>query len=139
MREGFLVRKRNFNIDFIQIFDNIGDGEFFEGFHHSLFDLGKVALAQITFPYLFWFVFPTLQQFTKIFTKRVPPHCFYRPVRLIGLVIFTPAGSLAQVSPITRPIAGAQESLGINKGLQKINRMIVNPLPIFGKKLGHTA
>ena len=139
MREGFLVRKRNFNIDFIQIFDNIGDGEFLELVHHSLFDLGKVALAQITFPYLFLFTLPALQQFTKIFTKRISPHCFDGPVRLLGLVIFAPASGLAQVSPISSPITGTLKTFGINKSFQKINRMVVKPLPIFGKKLSHTA
>ena len=41
------MRKRNLDIDFIQIPANIIDGEFIEWVHHSLFDLGKVVLAQI--------------------------------------------------------------------------------------------
>jgi len=139
VREGFLVGKRNFNIDFIQIFDNITDGEFIKRVHHSLFDLGKVALAQITFPYLFWFALPTLQQFTKIFTQWIPPHCFDGPIGFFGLIIFAPASGLAQVSPIRGFVTGTQETFGINKGFKKINRMIVNSLPIFGKELSHTA
>jgi len=35
------------DIDFIQIFDNITDGEFSKLVHHNLFNLGKVSLAQI--------------------------------------------------------------------------------------------
>jgi len=38
--------KRNLDIDFIQIFDNITNSEFFKVFHYNL-DLGKVSLAQI--------------------------------------------------------------------------------------------
>jgi len=40
------MRKRNLDIDFIQIFDNITNSEFFKGVHYNL-DLGKVSLAQI--------------------------------------------------------------------------------------------
>ena len=40
------MRKRNLDIDFIQIIDYIINSEFFKVFHYNL-DLGKVSLAQI--------------------------------------------------------------------------------------------
>ena len=138
-KKGFLMGKRNLDIDFIQISANIVDGEFIEWVHHSLFDLGKVALAQITSPYLFWFTLPTLQQFAEIFTQRVPPHCFDGSIRLISLIIFAPAGGFTQIHPVGAFVTSSFKTFGINKGLKKINRVVVNFLPILGKELSHTA
>jgi len=131
--------KRNFSIDFIQIFANIIDGEFFDGVHHSLLDLGKVQLTQITFPYLCWFTFPTLQQFAKIFTQRITPNCFYRSIRFIGMIIFAPTSGFTQVIPVRSIVTGSFETFGIDKRLKKINRVVVKHLPIFGKEVSHTA
>lgn len=131
--------KRNFSIDFIQIFANIVDGEFFDWVHHSLLDPGKVALTQITFPHLFWFKLPTLQQFAKIFTQRITPHCFNGSVWFIGLVIITPAGSFTQIHPVGRSITGSLKTFGVNKSLKKIDRVIVEFLPIIRKNPGHTS
>ena len=132
--------KRNFSIDFIQIFANITDGEFLKVVHHSLLDLGKVALAQIAFPYLSWFRLLSLQQqFTKIFTQRITPRCFYRPIRFFGMIIFTQPFGFTQVNPISGLVGYASETFSVDKGFKKIHRVVVNHLPIFGKVLGHTA
>jgi hypothetical protein len=74
-----------------------------------------------------------VQQLTKVFTQRVSPDSFNGSVGFHGLVIFTPAGSHTQVDPISCSVAGTLEAFGINKRFKKVNRVVINHLPILGK------
>jgi hypothetical protein len=53
VREGFWVREGNVDIDFVQLFANITDGEFFELIHHNLFGLDKAATLSRPSPLFF--------------------------------------------------------------------------------------
>ena len=80
-----------------------------------------------------------LQKLTKVSPQGVSPHGLNGSIGFFGLVIFTSAGSFTQVDPISSLVTGAIKTFGINKGFKKIDRMVINPLPIFGKKFSNAA
>jgi hypothetical protein len=45
----------------------------------------------------------------------IPEYSLYRTVLSVGLIKLPPAGGLAQVKPITCPIADSMESFGIHE------------------------
>ena len=77
--------KRNFSIDFIQIFTNIDDGEFFERVHHKSFGSGEGGTYPDHFPL---FILGYITQSAKIFGKRIALHCFNVSVNLFLMIIF---------------------------------------------------
>jgi len=55
----------------------------------------------------------------------------------MGLIIFASSRGHSQLYPIGCFIARAFIPFGIDKGLKKIQPMMVNTLPLGGKNLGH--
>jgi hypothetical protein len=80
-----------------------------------------------------------VQQLTKVFTQRVSPDSFNGSIWFHGLVIFTPAGSHTKANPISGPIAGTKEALSIHEGFHKVDRVVINHVPILGKDPHDTA
>lgn len=54
---------------------------------------------------------------------------------LLDLVLFTSAGGQPEQGLISRPVTVAGESVCIDKILQPEDRMVIEPLPIFGNGL----
>jgi hypothetical protein len=52
------------------------------------------------------------------------------------MILFAPAGSLAQANPVGGTVAGPLETLCINKGLEPIEGMAVKSLPVAGDNPG---
>src|SRR5215469_2490440 len=72
-----------------------------------------------------------LQTLTKICTQGIAQNLFEGTVgpAMVNVVLASPRGR-AQHHPVRRAIASSAETGGIDKGLQKIERMPVHLLPI---------
>ena len=57
----------------------------------------------------------------------------------MGFIVFASPGGLPQMYPVGSPVTGALESLGINEGLQHIDGMPVDLLPVSGDPPCHFA
>ena len=79
------------------------------------------------------------QMVPEVLGERIAPDGFDGSIDSIGMVIVSPSGGSAQINPVCRLIAGASKPFGIDKGLQKIDRMMVAFLPVSGKTSGHLA
>src|SRR5688500_11234778 len=66
----------------------------------------------------------------KIFPQGITPDFFEGTVSFLGLIVLAPTGGVTQINPVGRAIARALELLRVNEGLQQINRMSIELLPI---------
>ena len=68
---------------------------------------------------------------TKLFGEWIAQNLFNRPIRPVCLILMAPAGGEAQDGPICGPVAGAFKTLRIDKGLQEVDWMTVELLPVM--------
>ena len=74
---------------------------------------------------------------TKIAYQRISPNRFDRAVWDVSLIVFTPAGGIADVDPSGGLVAGSLEPLAIDEGFGEINRMMVYRIPMIGQHPAH--
>lgn len=77
------------------------------------------------------------QPLSEITAQRIAPDGFEGSVGLSGMVGLPTTGGLAQVAPTGSPVAGSCKTLGVDEGLEEINGMLVDLLPIRGNLSGH--
>jgi hypothetical protein len=80
----------------------------------------------------------TRKKVSKVFNQRVKEYGFNRSRRLMVDIPFASALGETHGNPVGRLIAGARKSLGIHKGLQQDNGMVINSLPLLGQDSGHS-
>ena len=73
----------------------------------------------------------------KVFDKGVKKNSLDRDRMPMGRVPSPSTLSKTHMNPIGSPITGSFKSCGIDEGLQKHNGMLIDPLPILRKQLGH--
>jgi len=73
----------------------------------------------------------------KILRQGISPNRLDRPGRFVGLILLPPTRGLADMNPVGRPVTGARKKLRIDEGLQIMQGMIVDPLPVLRKNPRH--
>lgn len=71
----------------------------------------------------------------EVFDKREAVHGLDGGELFLSFVVFATSGSVTEENPVGGFVAGPPESLGIDKGLQPVDGMIVARLPILGNDL----
>ena len=56
----------------------------------------------------------------------------------MGLIILSPACGFAKINPVGRLVTGAPETCCVHKGLQEVDRVPIEPLPVLSKPPGHS-
>src|SRR5271157_1852146 len=69
--------------------------------------------------------------------QRVSPHRLDRTIGSVCQVVLAASGGQPQIYPVGRAVGGAGKLLGVNKGLQEVNGMLVEDLPVCRNPSGH--
>jgi|HubBroStandDraft_1064217.scaffolds.fasta_scaffold91430_3 hypothetical protein len=69
--------------------------------------------------------------------QRQPEDFLDRAVWFVGVVVFAAPGSEPEQLPVSRAVAGAAKTLGIDERFCELHRMVVNPFPVVGQRAGH--
>ena len=109
MRKGPIMRKRDFKVDFIQIFDNITYGKFFKRVYHIWFGQKGQLLPRLT-----------PQLFSKVFPQRIKKNIFNGTVGKMRVSPLGGTSSLSHAGPIARFIAGSFEAVLFNESLKHV-------------------
>jgi len=72
----------------------------------------------------------------EIASQGVAVHGLDRGNLNVATVILATARSQTEPSPVGRPVTGASESFGVDKGLEPDDGMVVKSLPIVWNSLG---
>jgi len=120
MRKRLIIGKRNLDIDFIQIFDNITYGKFFKRVYHIWFGQKGQLLPRLT-----------PQLFSKVFPQRIKKNIFNGTVGKMRVSPLGGTSSLSHAGPIARFIAGSFEEIALNKGLDHVDWMGVFIYPVL--------
>jgi hypothetical protein len=72
----------------------------------------------------------TSQDLPEIFSQWVTPDCLDGTIRLVGEIVFAPAGGQAKVLPIGSLVTGARESLRVNERLYEIDSVAIQRFPV---------
>lgn len=75
----------------------------------------------------------------EVFGQGIEEDRLNRQDILVGAVPFASTLRAAHGDPIGRFVAGSLEASGVHEGLQKCEGVMVGPLPIGGKNLGHSS
>ena len=75
----------------------------------------------------------------EVFAQRIAQHILQRAGDPLGLFLDPAPGGLAQVDPVGRPVACALEALAIHEGLQVMDRVTVELLPVGADPAGDAA
>ena len=67
----------------------------------------------------------------EIANKGIAVHGFDRFILLFSLVILASARGVTEKDPVGRLVAGTSKSLGVHKGFQPVNRMVIEVLPVL--------
>lgn len=67
--------------------------------------------------------------------KRVAINVFDGAVGFMGLVIFASASGFSEIDPIAGTVAGSFKALSVHKGLQPIDWVMIESLPITREEL----
>jgi len=81
----------------------------------------------------------TRKDFSKVFNQRIKEYGFNGSRRPMVDIPFTSTLGEPHLNPVGGLIAGALKSLGIHKGLQKDEGMVIDSLPVPGEDSGHSA
>src|ERR1035438_7613432 len=71
--------------------------------------------------------------------EQVAQHLFNRPVRPVRLVVLAASRGAPQQHPVRRPVTGPAKPFRIHEGLQKIDRVPIDALPVLRQPLGDAA
>src|SRR5271157_666170 len=69
--------------------------------------------------------------------QRVSPHRLDRTIGSVCQVVLAASGGQPQIHPVGRAVGGAGKLLGVNKGLQEVNGMLVEDVPVRRNPSGH--
>ena len=101
MRKRLIIGKRNLDIDFIQIFDNITYGKFFEKLYHIVWSGQEVPLLSRLFS----------QFFSKVFPQRIEKNILDAAMKKVTMTLLGGAQSFSHIKPVTCHIAGTFEAV----------------------------
>lgn len=139
--EGFWVSKRNFEIDLVEFFANMTNGESFEGAHHNA-PPGRELPLPLT-PKGYGFKPLSAQFLPEVSTQRIEIDVFDDAVRQVSMPSFSHPFGFTHTDPVGGLIAGSPETVSFHKGFQQMDRVMVdfepilsNPFDVEGKDSG---
>jgi hypothetical protein len=134
VREGFRVGKRNFEIDLVELFANMSNGESFEGAHHNA-PPGRELPLPLT---------PKGYGLNSLSTQFLPEVCaqgigidiFDAAVKEVIVPSFSHSLGFADMDPVGGLVARPPEAGSFHKSFQKKKGMVVSPDPISRDPFG---
>lgn len=120
--KGFWVRKGNFAIDLIKFCANMVNGESFKRGHHNASPGQELALLPN----------PSLaaEFFSKVFPQRIDVNLLNTSMEEVIMTSFGSTSCFSQTDPVSSPITGSLETILLDEGFQKNNRIVIDGKPI---------
>jgi hypothetical protein len=128
--ERFLVGKRNFEIDLVEFFANMTDGESFEGAHQNAPPGRECQLPLTPKDYSYRFSPLSGQFFPEVSAQRIEIDILDAAVKQVLMPSFGHPFGLSGTDPVGRLVAGPPETISLHKSFQKMNGIVINPDPI---------
>jgi hypothetical protein len=131
--KGFRVGKRNFEIDLVEFFANMLDGESFERAHHA--PPGRELQLPLT-PKGYGLKPLSAQFLPEVFRERVEIDVFNAAVKPVVMSPFSHSLGFTHMDPVGGLVAGSPEAVPFHKGFKQVDREMVDPEPILRDSFG---
>ena len=132
--ESFWVGKRNFEIDLVEFFANMTNGESFEGAHHNAPPGRELRLPPTSKGYG---LNPLSAQFLpEASTQRIEIDVFDAAVQQVVVPSFSHPFGFTHMDPVGGPVAGSPEAVPFHEGFEQMDGVMIDFEPIVRDPFG---
>jgi hypothetical protein len=133
--EEFWVGKRNFEIDLVEFFANMTNGESFEGAHHNAPPGQELPLLPNPKACFYGFS-PLPTKFRPpVLSERIEIDVFDAAVKQVVVPSFSHSLGFTRMDPVGGLVAGSPEAVPFHEGFEQVDRMMIDLAPIVGDRL----
>jgi len=132
--ERFWVGKRNFEIDLVELFASMTDGESFEGAHHNA-PPGRELLLPLT-PKGYGLKALSAQFLPEVSAQGIEIDVFDTAVKDVVVSPFCHPFGFADMAPVGGPVTGSPEAVPFHEGLKQMDRVMIDFKPILRDSFG---